>query len=187
MSVFINRLLQQKKNSMVVIFIVFICGFFFGFYQYHHTQNIILNYLQNLFYFNIAQYTNQYSLYLYENILLIVICTYLSSSYLGTLGILLILFIKGIQISFSLINILNTLTLSVLIIILLIVEISLEIFFIFILSFHCVHISLYVTYVTFFAKQQLDFKNILNYLLNSLIIVFIILTISLCFRIYFIP
>ncbi|MCD7807988.1 MAG: hypothetical protein LUH02_01490 [Erysipelotrichaceae bacterium] len=187
MSVFINHLLQYKKYRIIILLIVFICGFFFGFYQYTYTQDNVTHYLQTLFYLNHDEYINQYSIYLYENILLIIICTYLSSSYLGAFGILIMLFLKGLQVSFSLIYVMNSITLTMFIIFLLMIEICIEIIFIFILSLHCIHISLYVTYVTFFSKQQLNLKNILNYLLNYLIITFIILTISLCFRIYLIP
>ncbi len=187
MSVFINHLIQYKKYSMIILFIVFICGFFFGFYQYSYTQDTVTHYLQTLFYLNHDEYINYYTIYLYENILFIIICTYLSSSYLGAFGILIMLFLKGLQVSFSLIYVINSVTLTMIIVFLLMIEICIEIIFIFILSIHCIHISLYVAYVTFFSKQQLSMRSILNYLLNYLIITFIILTISLCFRIYLIP
>ncbi|MCD8029055.1 MAG: hypothetical protein LUF02_10485, partial [Erysipelotrichaceae bacterium] len=78
-----------------MIFVVFVCGFFFGFYQYDNCQNTVLNYMQNLFYLNSDEYSNQYTLYLTESILMIIICTYLSSCYIGFLGILLFTFLKG--------------------------------------------------------------------------------------------
>lgn len=187
MSVFIHHVLHYKKNIIMMMFMTIICGFLFGFYQYHLCSNTILDYMKNLFYLNDESYTNHYSLYMIESILFIIICTYLSTSYIGFIGILIILFFKGLQISFSLIYVYTSISLNISIIISLLIELFIEIIYIFIYALNCLHLSLYVTYVTFYSKQLLDIKSITNYLLNYLIISFILLTISLSFRIYIIP
>ncbi len=187
MSVFLNHFLQYKKNIFIIISVVFICGLVFGFYQYKNSQDIILNYMQNLFYLNSEDYFNQYTLYLIESILMIIICTYLSSSYMGFLGILMIVFLKGMQISFSFLYVFTTIITSIFIIISLIIETCIELGLIYFLSLNCIYVSLYVAYVTFYSKQQLDIKGVINYLLNFLIISLILLTISLSFRVYIIP
>lgn len=49
------------------------------------------------------------------------------------------------------------------------------------------YISSYVTLVNFYIEQNFNIKSILNYRLNFIIAVLIILTMSLAFRLYIIP
>ncbi|MBS5368251.1 MAG: hypothetical protein KHY19_02110, partial [Coprobacillus cateniformis] len=72
-------------------------------------------------------------------------------------------------------------------IVLLCVEMILEIAICFILNIVCIHISIYVTLITFYIEQNFNIKSMMNYRLNNIIITLILFSLSLAFRIYVIP
>ena len=127
MSVFLQRFIQNKKYILIAIVVTGLMGFLFGFYQYTHTQEPIQKFFHYLFYLNIESYTNHYQLYIIQSGLLIFICTYLSTSYVGQLGLLFITFLKGLQISFSLQYVLSVVQMNVIMVILMLCEILFEI------------------------------------------------------------
>ena len=102
MSAFLRRFIDNKKYVLLLLSIMLIMGFIYGFVEYGHCQETIKKNFHYLFYLNNEKYANQYQLYLIQSGIYILICTYLSSSYLGHLGILFLTFLKGLQISFSL-------------------------------------------------------------------------------------
>lgn len=187
MSGFLRRLLQDKKYFLIMISFIVFMGFLFGFYQYSHTNITIQEFFRYLFYFNIEKYENHYQLYLIQSGLFIVICTYLSTSYIGQFGLLFITFLKGLQISFSIQYTLSIIQIDFMIILLMLCEIVFEIVMVFIMMYIGLYISSYVTLVNFYIEQNFNIKSILNYRLNFIIAVLIILTLSLAFRLYIIP
>ncbi len=187
MDVFLQKFIDNKKYILIAIITVFIAGILYGFYQYNHSSHMVKVFFENLFHLNLENYENKYQFYLIQNLFLIFICTYLSSSYLGHIGILFLTFLKGIQLSFSIIHIYITVSLSFITIILLFIEILIEIVLCIVLSLYHIHISIYVTLITFYIEQNFNIKSMLNYRLNNLIASLIIFIISLAFRLYIIP
>lgn len=187
MSVFFQRLIQDKKYLLTFMITTIVTGLIFGFYQYSHTQSNIQDFFRHLFYLNIENYKNHYHLYLIQSGLLIFICTYLSTSYIGQLGLLFLTFLKGIQISFSIQYVFSVIQINIMIIILMLCEIILELIIVFIIVYIGLYISSYVTLVNFYIEQNFNIKSILNYRLNFIIAALITLTISLAFRLYIVP
>lgn len=187
MSVFLRQFIDHKKYILIACLTVLLCGFFFGIYQYQISSPFIKNVFHNLFYLNKEGYQNNYQLYLIQNGLYIFIATYLSTSYLGHAGLLFLLFLKGIQISFSLLFIFHEIKLTILICFIIFIESFIEIVLCLCMSFMYIHISLYVTQVTFFIESNFNYKSMLNYKLNCLILSLILFFGSLVFRLYIIP
>lgn len=187
MSVFLQRFIQDKRYILILITVTSFIGFLFGFYQYSHTQPVIQEFFRFLFYLNIENYQNHYQLYLIQSGLLIFICTYLSTSYIGQIGLLFITFLKGLQISFSIQYTLATVQFNFIIILLMFFEIILELLIVFIIVYIGLYISSYVSLVNFYIEQNFNIKSILNYRLNFIIASLIVLTISLAFRLYIVP
>ncbi|MFR7591404.1 MAG: hypothetical protein ACLUVC_08180 [Longibaculum sp.] len=187
MSVFLRRFIEHKKLIMIAMITVFSCGLLFGFYQYHLSNQMIKDYFSHLFYLNVEGYENQYQLYVIQGSLYIFICTYLSTSYLGHFGLLFLLFLKGLQLSYSFIFVFTTVPISFLLFLFLVLETILEISLCFAMNFICIHISIYTTLVTFFVEQNFSMKSMLNYKLNCIIIALVIFSLALAFRIYIIP
>ena len=177
MSVFLQRFIQNKKYILIAIGVTGLIGFLFGFYQYTHTQEPIQKFFHYLFYLNIESYTNHYQLYIIQSGLLIFICTYLSTSYVGQLGLLFITFLKGLQISFSLQYVLSVVQMNVIMVILILCEILFEIIIVSIIVYIGLYISSYVTLVNFYIEQNFNIKSILKLftLLNRFKIYIIIL------------
>lgn len=187
MGVFLRRFIEQKKYIILCCTIVFILGCIFGFYQYNISSQTVKDFFKGLYYLNVQNYQNNYQMYLIQNGLYLIICTYLSSSYIGSIGILFLLFCKAIEISFSLFFVFTTVPVSFLMILFVIMETLIEIALCMFVSYMCMHISSYVGLVTFYIEQNFNTKSMLNFQLNTLIGALIIFTISLCFRLYFIP
>lgn len=187
MSVFLRHFLESKKNIVISLICFIVMGFIFGLYFHHQSSESVLLFLQRLFYLNIEGYENHYQLYVIQNGLFIFICTYLSTSYLGFLGIYFLCFLKGMQFSFSLIFILTHVHLNFVLVILILCEFIIEVFFCIIMNVICLHISFYVAYVTFLTEQNFNLKSMMNYHLNALIIGLSFFFIALAFRIYIIP
>ena len=187
MSVFLQRFIQNKKYLLLLITITIIMGFLFGFYQYKNTQPGIQQFFHFLFYFNIENYENHYQLYLVQSGMMIFICTYLSTSYIGQMGLLFICFLKGLQISFSIQYVVMNVQIHFMMILLMLCEIILELIIIYIIIYIGLYISSYVSLVNFYIEQNFHIQSILNYRLNFMIAALIFLTLSLAFRLYVVP
>lgn len=187
MSVFLQQFLQEKKYIFLSITIVFLVGFFYGLYEYSFCNETIKNYLQNLFYFNHEKYTNHYQMYLIQNGLFIILSTYLSTSYLGHIGILFMSFLKSIQISFSMIYVFEMISIDFIILFFMIIEILIELSFLYIMSYMCIYLSTNVSLISFFMEENLHVKNTINYRLNILIYSLLVFSLSLALRIYIVP
>ena len=187
MSVFLRRFIDNKKYIVIAMVSVFVCGLLFGFYQYSYSIQGVKDFFQNLFYLNVDGYQNQYQLYVIQGGVYILICTYLSSSYLGHIGLLFLIFLKGLQLSFSFMFVFTTVPFTFIIFLLLLVESLLEVALCLSMSLICIHISAYVTLVTFCVEQNFSMKSMVNYKLNCVIIGLVIFSLALAFRIYVIP
>lgn len=187
MSVFLRRFIGHKKYIFIGMITVFTIGCLFGFYQYQFSSQMVKDFFAHLYYLNIDGYTNQYQLYVIQGGIYILICTYLSSSYLGHIGLLLLLFLKGLQLSFSLIFVFTNVSFSFFVLLLVFLETILEVALCLSMNLVCIHISIYVTLVTFYIEQNFSMKSIMNYKLNCIIISLILFSLALAFRIYIIP
>lgn len=187
MSVFLRRFIDNKKYIVIAMISVYVCGMLFGFYQYSSSIQGVKDFFQNLFYLSVEGYQNQYQLYVIQGGVYILICTYLSSSYLGHIGLLFLVFLKGLQLSFSFMFVFTTVPFTFMIFLFLLIESLLEIALCLSMSLICIHISTYVTLVTFYIEQNFSIKSMINYKLNCIIVGLIIFSLALAFRIYVIP
>ena len=106
---------------------------------------------------------------------------------MGHLGILFLIFMKGIQIAFSLIYTFSIIEVQLLIVLLLIMELIIEVLFVCIVSSMGIYLSIYVCLIAFYLEQNFHIKNVINYRLNHLIASLLLLSVALALRLYFIP
>ena len=187
MSAFFHRFIEKKKYLFISMIIVLSMGVIFGFYEYQQVSNQIQNFFNKLFYLNVEGYSNDYQMYIIQNGVFILICTYLSTSYIGYFGLLLMSFLKGIQLSFSLFYVFSTVPLSIIIVLFVVLQLIIELAFILSIVYMNMYISIYTKIVTFFVEQNFNFKSIMNYQLNSLIISLVLFCGALALRMYIIP
>ncbi len=182
----IRRCLNQKKYIVISMTIFFVMGLIFSFFQYDTFSENLLPYFNNLFYFKSTENLSMYQLYVVESIVVIVICTYLSTSYLGFVGLGSVLFLKGIQLGISIQYIFLTESFGFVMFLIMLAEIIIECLY-FVPIYMNIHLSLYVMYTTFCIEQTISGKNLFNYLLNILIASLVVFMLTLAFRIYVIP
>lgn len=187
MNVFFQRFLENKKYIVITIISFYCMGMLFGCFQYNSTSNDIKEMMQYFFYIENEKIQNHYQLYVIENGIYIFICTYLSTSYLGSLGIYFCCFLKGIQLAFSMIYMNMIIDFNFLIFILLLGEFVIEFIMMITMNTIYIHISIYTAYVTFCVEHNFKAKNMLNYHLNGFIFALIFFFLALCFRVYLIP
>lgn len=173
--------MNHKKYLLIIFFTILLTGFLFGLFEYQYCTNQLRNFFQCLFIIQKEQ--NEYPIYLLQNTIIIFLNTYLSSSYLGFIGILFIVFLKGVQIAFSIIYIL-TFSLKPLSVLFIILQLLFEILFLITTSLTNILLSLQTLIVTFCIEDNFDYKNILNYKLNGIIGILIIFIICLLLRVY---
>lgn len=183
MNFFLHKLINYKKYIFIIFFTVFSFGFLFGLFKYQNCNKNIVNFFNTLFIVNNDKLI--YYSYLYQNIIYIVLATYLSTSYLGIFGISFLIFLKGIQYSFSIIN-LFSLKLTPMLILLIIIQFLIELIFIILIFIPNFQLSIQTLIISFFMKDNFNYKSILNYNLNNIIIEIITLIISLSIKIYII-
>lgn len=183
MNFFLYKIINNKKHTLIIYFTVILFGFLFGLIKSNSSNNELIGFFQTIFYVDDNQ--QKYQLYLYQNIFYIFINTYLSTSYIGFFGISFLLFMKGIQLSFSFLYLLN-ISYNQIIIFIIIIEFLLEILITFISFAANFKISLQNIPITFLSKDNYNHKSVLNYHLNNLILVLFILVISLLVRMYLI-
>ena len=187
MRTFFSRILDNRKMIFLSISIILFVSFIFGFIWYPHTNDMFKDLLEHVFYLNDSNYQNQYILYLIENGLFIILSTYLSTSFIGYFGSLWLVFVKGIQLSYSLVFVFKTLESSFILVVFIFVQILLELIFIYVVSYMSINFSIYNLLITFYIKENFEYKLILNYILNFLIVSLVILSVLLMFRIYVVP
>lgn len=187
MRTFFSRLLDNKKLIFLCISITLIISYLFGMFWYTHTNSIFKDLLKQLFYLNDSNYSNNYYLYLTQNGLFIILSTYLSTSFIGYFGSLFLVFLKGMQFSYSFIFTFSSIKPSFLLVFIILLEIILEIIFIYIISYMTINFSIYNMLITFYIKENFDNKLIINFMLNYLIVCLFMLCILLLFRIYLVP
>lgn len=187
MNLFLERYLNQKKFILLTVIVIYVAGFFYGFYQYHLCHNDLQKFFQYLFYIPLKGYQNHYHFYLIQTGVYIIISTYLSSNYLGSIGLLFLTFLNGMRISFSLMFVFAQASFNFFIFFTIVIEILIEIILCLFMSTTYSYLSLYTFYVTFITEQNFNIKKMANHKLNIIILSLVIFGISLMFRIYIVP
>lgn len=180
MNFFLHKLINHKKYLIIIFFTFLFSGVLFGLFEYQYCSKQVISFFKTLFFINKEQ--TEYSIFLIQNIIIIFLFTYLNSSYLGFIGILFLVFLKGIQISFSFIYVLSF-DLTPISVFLILLQLFFELLFLLLLFFPNITLSFQTLIVTFFIEDNFNGKSIMNYNLNSIIFVLIVFIISLLIRV----
>lgn len=183
MNYFFHKLINKRKYGCIIFFTILSISTLWGFIEYKHCSNELKQLFQSLFI--IENDKAKYQLYLIQNLFYIIISTYFSTSYLGFFGLSTLVFLKGIQISFSFIS-LYQIQITPTLIIILLIQIILEIILLLLCFLPFFRLSLQTLIVNFYIEDNFSYKSILNYILNYIIIIIIVFILSLLSRIYLI-
>lgn len=179
----------KGKKAVIHIFAVslFIFGVIFGSIYYFYGWPSIIDVLGKLFFVNREGVPNDYSLYILTTSIYILGSLFVSTSFLGVFFNSFIIFTKSMQISIATIYLFGEMQLSAAEIFTCYVpQLLIEVILIYVISIITLKLSMNSFMVSFIVQDNFNSKKIINYILDYLIIIMIILTASMLFRVYLI-
>lgn len=185
---FFNRKFKGKR-ALTNIFAIslFIFGFIFGCIYYFYGDKDIIGMFGKLFFVNKEGYSNDYDFYILVTSIYIAVSLFVSTSFVGTLFDSFIIFTKGMHISIGTIFLFNDIHISVSDAFLsYFPQLLLEVVIIYVISIITLRLSINSFRVSFIINDNFNTKKIINYILDYLIIILILLTLTMLFRVYLI-
>jgi hypothetical protein len=185
MSFFKARFKGKKGIIHIFAITIFICGIIFGCFYYFYGYSAIIDILEKLFFYRRKGYTNDYNLYILITSIYILGSLFVSTSFLGILFNSFIIFTKSMQISIATIYLFSKVHLTVIeIFTCYIPQVLIEIVLLYMISIITLKLSMNSFMISFIIEDTFNSKKIINYILDYLIIIMIILTVSMLFKVY---
>lgn len=182
----LNKVYRNEK-LLINIFttILFVCGILFGILFYFYGNPKIIDIAQYLFFGHDNQATNNYNLYLTITGLYIFLSLVISTSFLGIILNSFVIFTKGMQITIATIFYftLNDFNSSMLFLGYF-PQLFLELILIYIISIISIRLSLNCFTISFLTTEVFNSRKIINYILDYIIIILIIVSLSMAFKVY---
>lgn len=182
----LNKVFRNEK-VLINIFsaILFLFGILFGIIYYFYGNEALLNLCKYIFFFKDNEATNNYNLYITITSFYIFLSLIISTSFLGTIFNSFVIFTKGMQLSIASIFYftLNTFDASMLFLGFfpqLIIELALT----YIISIISIRLSINCFTISFLTTEVFNSRKIINYILDYVIIILIIVTLSMAFKVY---
>ncbi|MFV0395310.1 MAG: hypothetical protein ACK5LC_13100 [Coprobacillaceae bacterium] len=174
---------------MIHIFAASLFGFgiIFGSIYYFYGWSSIVETLRKLFFISREAHVNDYNLYILITSIYILGSLFVSTSFLGIIFNSFIIFTKSMQISIATIYLFGEMQLSAAeIFTCYLPQMIIEVILIYVISIITLKLSLNSFMVSFVVQDNFNSKKIINYILDYLIIIMVILTVSMLFRVYLI-
>ena len=154
----LNKVFRNEK-VLINIFsaILFVFGILFGIIYYFYGNEALLNLCKYIFFFKDNEATNNYNLYITITSFYIFLSLIISTSFLGTIFNSFVIFTKGMQLSIA------------------------SIFYFTIIS---IRLSINCFTISFLTTEVFNSRKIINYILDYVIIILIIVTLSMAFKVY---
>lgn len=167
--------------------VMLIFGIIFGTYLFYHCNDWLLHNASNLFFIKNNDFINDYNFYIISTSLFIILSLICSTSFLGIIFNGFLIYTKGIQITFSLLYLIQNIKINFSTFTFIVLpQLIIEIFFIYIIGLICSKLAVNTFMVSFIVKDNFKPTKIMNYLLDYIIVILIILALSMAFRVYII-
>lgn len=185
---FFQRTINDKKNFIhLFVFILFLCGFLFGFIYYDKGSKLIVSAMSELFFISKKGHTNDYNYYIFIISLYIVVSILCSTSYLGIVFVSFIIFSRGMHILIGSIHLLSVVQIPIMsIVTVYLPQLIIELLITYVISIISIKLSINSFMIAFVLHDNYHIKKVLNYVLDYLIVILILLTVSMLFRVYLI-
>ena len=170
----LNKVFRNEK-VLINIFsaILFVFGILFGIIYYFYGNEALLNLCKYIFFFKDNEATNNYNLYITITSFYIFLSLIISTSFLGTIFNSFVIFTKGMQLSIASMLFLGFFPQ-------LIIELALT----YIISIISIRLSINCFTISFLTTEVFNSRKIINYILDYVIIILIIVTLSMAFKVY---
>lgn len=182
----LNKIFRNEK-LLINIFaaIIFVSGILFGIIYYFYGDKKLVGLCQYMFFFKDNETTNNYSLYMTITSFYIFLSLIISTSFLGTILNSFVVFTKGMQITIASIFYftLNTFNASMLFLGFF-PQLIIELLLTYIISIISIRLSINCFTITFLTTEVFNSRKIINYILDYVIIILIIVSLSMAFKVY---
>ena len=177
----------HSRRALIHIFAIsmFICGLIFGAIYYFYGLPSIIDMGNTVFFYNLEGHTNDYNLYIIMTSVYIIASLLVSTSFIGCFLNSFIIFTKSMQISIGTIYLFAHVHIQAAEIFTCYVpQLLIEIVLMYIISIITLKLSLNSFMVAFVIRDNFNSKKIINYILDYIMIILILLTASMLFRVY---
>lgn len=187
MSFFKAKFRSKKALIHIFAFSLFIFGVIFGSIYYFYGWSSIIETLEKLFFYSREGHINDYNFYILITSIYILSSLFVSTSFLGMIFNSFVIFTKSMQISIATIYLFGEVQISAAeIFTCYLPQLIIEVILIYVISIITLKLSMNSFMVSFIVEDNFNSKKIINYILDYLIIIMIILTVSMLFRVYLI-
>lgn len=183
---FLNKFFRNEKLLINIFSLtLFILGIFFGIIFYFFGNENIVDICKYLFFSSDNKVTNNYHLYLTITSFYIFLSLIISTSFLGLLFNSFVIFSKGMQLANATILYftLNAFNAKMLFLVF-IPQLFIELILIYVISIISIRLSLNCLTISFITNDVFNIRKIVNYILDYIIIILIIVTLSMAFKVY---
>lgn len=182
----LNKIFKNEKfiiNTFTAI--LFISGLLFGIVFYFYGNQAFVQLNKYIFFYKDNTTTNNYNLYLTITSLYILLSLIISTSFLGVILNSFVIFSKGMQIAIATIYYftLNEFSASMLFFSFF-PQLILELALLYVISIIAIRLSLNCFTISFLTTEVFNCRKIINYILDYIIIILIIVSLSMAFKVY---
>ena len=174
----LNKIFKNEKLLINIFsFVLLGCGIIFGIIYYFYGSENLINLCKYIFFYKDNEITNNYNLYMTITGVYIFLSLFISTSF--------IIFSKGIQLTLATIFYFTLNEFSMGMFFLgYIPQMLIELILVYVISIISLRLSLNCLTISFITREVFNSRKIINYILDYVIIILIIVTISMAFKVY---
>ncbi len=182
----LNKIFKNEKLLINIFsFVLLGCGIIFGIIYYFYGSENLINLCKYIFFYKDNEITNNYNLYMTITGVYIFLSLFISTSFLGIFFNSFIIFSKGIQLTLATIFYFTLNEFSMGMFFLgYIPQMLIELILVYVISIISLRLSLNCLTISFITREVFNSRKIINYILDYVIIILIIVTISMAFKVY---
>lgn len=182
----LNKIFKNEKLLINLFsFVLLICGIIFGIIYYFYGSESLIDLCKYIFFYKDNEITNNYNLYMTITGIYIFLSLIISTSFLGIFFNSFIIFTKGMQFTLATIFYFTLNDFKIGMFFLgYIPQLFIELILTYVISIISLRLSLNCLTITFITREVFNSRKIINYILDYVIIILIIVTLSMAFKVY---
>lgn len=182
----LNKIFKNEKILFnIFIFVLLSCGLIFGIIYYFYGNQNFIEFCKYLFFYLDNTQTNNYNQYMVITGIYIFLSLLVSTSFLGLFFSSFIIFSKGMQLTLATIYFFSLNQFDAKMFMLgYIPQLIIEFILLYVISIISLRLSLNTFTTSFITKDVFNSRKIINYLLDYVILILIIVTISMAYKVY---
>ncbi|WP_027088982.1 hypothetical protein [Thomasclavelia saccharogumia] len=182
----INKIFKNEKVLINLFSVVLLsCGIIFGIIYYFYGSENLIDFCKYLFFYKDNEVTNNYNIYMTITGIYIFLSLFISTSFLGMFFNSFIIFTKGMQFTIATIFYFTLNDFSISMFFLgYIPQLFIELLLTYVISIISLRLSLNCFTITFITREVFNSRKIINYILDYVIVILIIVTLSMAFKVY---